>query len=205
MRSAGSWFGKLAGAGTRPRGDMKMPKLLLAVASAALLSGPLGLGAARVRAADGALFPSVTGHDLNGRTLQLPRDFAGEPNLAFVAFQRRQQGDVDSWKSFAGAVRSAHPAVRAYELPTISRSNSWLRGFIDGGMRSAIKDEAARAGTVTLYIDKRSFERQLAISSENAIVVLLVRRDGTVLWRTTGRYDPSRPPQIEALLNSSAR
>jgi hypothetical protein len=180
-----------------------MRRFLLAAAAALLLAAGLALGASHVQAEDAALFPSVTGRDLNGRTLQLPRDFAGELNLALVAFQRRQQGDVDSWRSFADALRSAHPAVRAYELPTLSRSYSWLRGFIDGGMRSAIKDEDARAGTVTLYIDKRSFERRLGIASESAIVVLLVRRDGTILWRTTGRFDPAHPPQIDALLSAS--
>jgi hypothetical protein len=145
-------------------------------------------------------FPSETGRDLNGRTLQLPRDFEGDADLVFVAFVRGQQADVDTWKAFADAARAKHPALRVYELPVLGRGYSWIRGFIDGGMRNAIKDEAARASTVTLYIDKAPFRSALSIPSEDRITILLVKRDGTVLWKGEGRFDPAKAPDLDALL-----
>jgi hypothetical protein len=146
------------------------------------------------------VFPSVAGHDLNGRPLQLPKDLAGDVDLLFVAFVRGQQSDVDSWKSFAEAARAKHPNLTAYELPVLPRGISLMRGFIDGGMRGAIKDEGARATTVTLYLDKAAFRKALGIESEDRIAILLVKRDGTVLWKGSGRYDPGKAPDLDALL-----
>ena len=154
----------------------------------------------RAYAEDAMLFPSVTGHDLNGRVLQLPKDFAGETDLVFIAFVRGQQADVDTWKPFADDLEKKHPSLKAYELPVLGRGYSLVRGFIDGGMRSAIKDEAARAATVTLYIDKAPFRKSLGIASEDRITVLLVKRDGSVLWHATGRYDAGKPPELDALI-----
>lgn len=147
-----------------------------------------------------AVFPSVSGHDLNGRSLQLPKDFAGEVDLLFVAFEQRQQDDVNTWKPFADAAAKKHADLRVYELPVLSRGISLMRGMIDGGMRRAIKDDAARAATVTLYIDKAAFRKALGIESEDHITVLLIRRDGTVLWSGRGPYAAAAQPDLDALL-----
>jgi hypothetical protein len=67
-------------------------------------------------------------------------------------------------------------------------------------MRNAVKDEAGRASTVTLYIDKAPFRSALSIPSEDQIVILLVKRDGQVLWKGQGRFDPAKAPDLDALL-----
>lgn len=43
------------------------------------------------------VFPPMQGQNLDGRTLEMPQDFAGELNVVFIAFKREQQADVDSW------------------------------------------------------------------------------------------------------------
>jgi hypothetical protein len=58
-------------------------------------------------------FPNTAGKDLNGRALSLPEDFAGRLSLVFIAFEMRQQQEVDSWKSFAQGIRQAHPGLQA--------------------------------------------------------------------------------------------
>jgi hypothetical protein len=151
--------------------------------------------------AEGAVtFPSVTGRDLNGRTLQLPKDLAGDVDLLFVAFVRGQQADVDTWNSFADTAKTKYPQLKVYELPVLSRGIGFMRAFIDGGMRNAIADESARASTVTLYIDKPAFRKALDIDTEEQITVLLVKRDGSVLWRAQGRYDAAKAPDLAILI-----
>jgi hypothetical protein len=55
------------------------------------------------------VFPALKGADLNGRSLTLPGDFPGPISLVFVAFQMRQQVDVDSWRMFVEEARNARP------------------------------------------------------------------------------------------------
>jgi hypothetical protein len=151
-----------------------------------LLTGPLTPAGARPAKGEETMFPSVGGSNLEGRPFNLPRDFEGRLNLVFVAFQREQQPDVDTWVPLAKAIAARYPHFRYYELPTIYRANAMVRWFIDSGMRRGIADPDARRSTITLYLDKEEFRSALGIDDEQSIHVFLVRPDGRVIWRTKG-------------------
>ena len=145
-------------------------------------------------------FPVVTSTNLEGKTLTLPRDFAGERNIVFVAFVRRQQDDVDTWVPFVKQVIGRTPGVDYYELPTIKRMVSPMRWMINRGMKGGIDDRSARDRTITLYIDKDPFKQALGITDETVIQVLVVDRAGHVWWHTTGAFDAGKGQQLEAAL-----
>lgn len=133
-------------------------------------------------------FPKVEGSNLEGRRFSLPEDFGGELNIVLVAFRREQQDDVDTWVPFIKTTAGKHSGLKAYELPTLNRSYSMVRRFIDGGMSRGIPEKATRETTITLYIDKTPFKKALGITTEDRIVMLLVSPDGRVLWRADGPY-----------------
>ena len=149
-------------------------------------------------------FPRVEGSNLEGKRFALPTDFEAEYNVVLVAFRREQQADVDSWLPFLRQQKVVARGMRVYELPTLSRSYRWMRGFIDGGMARGIPEKAAREATITLYIDKLPFEKALAISTEDRIVTLIVARDGRVLWRADGRFSTAFGTELSAMLDSLA-
>lgn len=135
-------------------------------------------------------FPSVSGRSLDGRELHLPDDFAGEINVVFVAFARKQQQDVDSWTPYFKPMAAVMPGLRIYELPTLPRGLRMMRPMIDGGMRGGIPDPKVRETTITLYLDKEPFREALGIRDESAIHVFLVDGKGRILTRVTGPYAP---------------
>jgi hypothetical protein len=106
-------------------------------------------------------FPRVHGANLEGRSFTLPDDFEGTINLVLIAFRREQQGDIDTWIPTARRLTRSHLGFRSYELPTISRSVPLARWWLDGAMRAGIPDQEARAGTITLYLNKRAFRAAL--------------------------------------------
>ena len=145
-------------------------------------------------------FPPVEGKDLNERTLSLPGDFAGPASLVFVAFERSQQEDVDSWKPFVQEMQRLRPGLRFYELPEIGKGYTWLRGFIDGGMVSGIPDPNLRASTITLYIEVAPFVKALGVETTKTIAAFVVAPSGEILGRSSGRYtQPAAEPLAEAL------
>ena len=146
------------------------------------------------------VFPSIQGQNLEGRTLEMPRDFAGEMNVVFIAFKREQQADVDSWGPALDTLRARHPGLRVYELPTLGRKYRFMRRVIDGGMRGGIPDSAVRAATVTLYIDKDPFKRALGINTEDRIQILLVDKDGRIHWQRSGPCTPTTRVELQAHL-----
>jgi hypothetical protein len=141
---------------------------------------------------DSVRFPVVASESLEGRPFTLPRDFDGEHNVVFVAFERRQQSDVDSWVPFVKSLVARTPATEYYEIPTIKRMVAPMRWMINRGMRGGIDDRGARERTITLYLDKEPFKRALGITTEQEIHVLLVDREGRVAWRTTGAFSDEK-------------
>ena len=137
-------------------------------------------------------FPVVTSANLSRRKLTLPADFEGDLNVVIIAFQRWHQRVVDTWIPLAKQLEQAYEGVRYYELPVIQRINVLGRTFINEGMRAGIPDPRARARTITLYVDKAAFRQALELPHEEDIYVLLVDRQGNVLWRTEGEFTPEK-------------
>ena len=147
-------------------------------------------------------FPELISENLEGRAMQLPKDFAGERNLLLIAFQRAQQKNVDTWLKQTKRFTDLDRDLRVYEIPTIEKMNRMMRWIINSGMRSGIHDQEARARTVTLYIDKKPFCDSLKISDEKQIYAMLVDKSGNVLWRASGDYDEKKGDSLQQALLS---
>ena len=145
-------------------------------------------------------FPAVTGSNLQRQKLNLPQDFQGERNLVLIAFQQWQQSQVDTWIPFARQLEETDPELRYYELPTIQRRNALARTLLNEGMRAGIPDQVARERTITLYLDKRAFREALQLPDEDDIHVLLLDRQGRVLWRAEGAFTVEKGESLAATL-----
>jgi hypothetical protein len=69
-------------------------------------------------------------------------------------------------------------------------------------MRAGIPNARARARTVTLYIDTARFMQALGIPSKNEVHVLLVDRQGGILWRTTGSFHEAKGAELAQVIAS---
>ena len=137
-------------------------------------------------------FPRVTGRNLENREFTLPRDLEGELNVVLVAYERWQQDVIDTWTPHLGRLAAEFSGLRVYELPVISFAMRMMRVWIDGGMRYGIPDKAVRETTITLYTNVSAFNRALGLGSTRTIYVLLVDRQGRVLWRGQDGFDPQQ-------------
>ena len=150
-------------------------------------------------------FPAVTGSNLQRKKLTLPQDFQGELNLVMIAFQQWQQTQVDTWIPFARQLEETYSGVRYYELPTIQRLNALARTFVNEGMRAGIPNPVARERTITLYLDKNAFRQALQLPHEDDIYVLLLDRQGQVLWRAEGAFTPEKGEALLAAFDGGQR
>ena len=177
--------------------------LLLLIAITANAASSQAQGGQGAQTDSAPRFPPVEGSSLEGRKFLLPADFEGELNVVFVAFKREQQADVMTWTPYVKDAVAKHPGLRAYEIPTLSRSLRFIRRVIDGGMSRGIPDKTVRETTIPLYIDKAPFERALHVASEDSIRVLLVARGGRVVWWGDGVYAEPMAAQLTAAIASA--
>jgi ATP10 protein len=146
-------------------------------------------------------FPPLRASSLERKSYHLPEDFEGDVNVCLIAFKREQQKNVDTW------TRGLKPLnlpgnVHVYEMPTISKGPRFFTSWLDGRMRAGIHDKQAREMTITLYLNKGSFRKALAIPDEKTIYVLLIDKQGAVLWRTTGDFTDDKGQELMAALKT---
>ncbi len=145
-------------------------------------------------------FPHISGKALTGKEFKVPDDLAADCNLILVAFLREQQEDIDTWIPAAEDLEESDSNFTFYEFPVLPEMNRVTRWFIYRGMRSGIGSEEARARTVTFHLDKEEFRRNLNIESEDYISVFLVDSEGTLLWRSTGRWSEEKSDELRRVL-----
>lgn len=149
-------------------------------------------------------FPRVEGYNLLREKIRLPSDLKGELNIVFVPFYQWHQSLVDGWVPLARQLERENSGVYYYELPVIRSMNVLSRTFINEGMRAGIPNQATRERTITLYLDKGKFRRALDIPHEDTIYVLLVNRQGEVVWRTEGAYSPDKGEELSAAVAAAS-
>ena len=64
-----------------------------------------------------------------------------------------------------------------------------MRRMIDGGMAAAIRTPKVLKRTLTVYGDVRKLTGPLKIRDRSTITLLVVTRQGEVVWSCTGSFD----------------
>jgi hypothetical protein len=149
------------------------------------------------------VFPDVSGSNLNGDQKDFPRDFKAKLSVVVVAFKRNQVSLLESWVPALSRLEQEEPEVKFFEFPVLSASYGPFRWWINGGMGAGIVDEAARQRTVTVYLDKGKFKKQLGITTEATIYLFLVNRDGSILWQTNGAFSQEKLTRLQKALQDN--
>lgn len=145
--------------------------------------------------------PNVSGSNLNRKKLSFPKDFIGEVNLVFIAFQQWHQNLINEWVPLTEEMEKTIPEFHYYEFPTVYQMG-WLgRTFLNEGMRAGIPNPATRERTITLYLDKETFRDSLDIPDESTIWVYLFDKSGRVLWRISGNYSEEKGTALQTAVS----
>ncbi len=147
------------------------------------------------------IFPELQGSNLHRQKITLPADLQGELNILFIPFYQWHQNLVDAWVPLARQLEKELTGVAYYELPVIRSMNILSRTFINEGMRVGIPDPISRERTITLYLDKDAFRRMLDMPDEETIYILVVDREGNVVWRAQGAYSEEKGAQLTGALH----
>jgi hypothetical protein len=142
------------------------------------------------------IFPEVKGSNLEKKKYNIPQDLEGKINVVTIAFQQWQQGLVNTWVPYLEGLKESYPELYFYEFPAMSRRYKSRRFLIDGGMRMGIPDKKVRARTITLYLDKKRFMKDLNIENDDNIVTFLLDSSGKILARVDGDYSIEKSNQL---------
>ncbi|HUT79706.1 MAG TPA: hypothetical protein VMZ29_00775 [Candidatus Bathyarchaeia archaeon] len=149
-------------------------------------------------------FPEVKGKDLEGKNYTLPFDLKGELNIVIVPFLQYQQFIVNHWTEYLEELQKKYPFVEFYEVPTLAKGYTAVRFIIDGGMRGGIPDIKTRQRTITVYINKKKFKKELGIETEEMINIYLLRKD-EILWEEKGDITEEKTRILETIIKKNEK
>jgi ATP10 protein len=147
-----------------------------------------------------ATFPSITSYSLDKDRITLPGEMQGQIDLVLLSFKPEQQNDIDSWMPAAQALQHLNFQFRYYQVPVSEKENFIFRWWETSSMRSDQTDPEALHWIVPVWVDRKKFFQDLAIPNDKQVVVLLVDRQGKVLWRSSG---PITADKRNALTNAA--
>lgn len=145
-------------------------------------------------------FPPVSGKNLERKKFNLPQDFPARYTVVLMAFYRHQQLDIDTWLPFAQGLERKYSDLAYFELPVVYQMGMLRQFLLNEGMRAGIPDEKARRTTITLYLDKADFLGQLGIETQEEVQILLVTREGEVLWHQSGIFSQEKGASLDQFL-----
>jgi hypothetical protein len=127
--------------------------------------------------------PTTHAVALDGHGVDLPRDLQGR-SILVVGFTRTSEAATTSWEK---KLRSepATSKVSMYNVAMLAEVPSILRGMVVRSIRKKVP-EFARPNFIPITEDEDAWKRVCGFTSEapDAAYVLLVERNGMVVWRT---------------------
>ncbi len=136
----------------------------------------------------GVPFPSISAQNLEGKTLAIPKDLPGTPNLVVLAFSREHLGPVETWSPHFSRLEQEFPELEVWQVAALSKAYRMFRSAIDGGMRAGVADPRTRAHVLTAYLDLPPLQRALALPDLRDIHLYLLDGLGTIRWHTSGAW-----------------
>lgn len=143
--------------------------------------------------------PSMTGDNLNSKTVALPQDLSADHTLLFIAFDQNQQSQIDSWTK--GLKDSM--TLPWLEIPVIEPSNAFVRAMIAGGMRRDIVSPEVRDRVIAVYTAPDPVARAVGcMNYRKQLCVAVVEKSGSIRFVLSGPYNVESARQIVEQMNA---
>lgn len=165
------------------------PRSALPVALLALVCAIRGAGQS---------LPATEGETLSGKNLVLAQAAQGHTTILVAGFSREGGNRCGAWTKAIQA-DSALAQVTVYQIAMLAGAPAILRGMIRSIMKKGVAP-ADQDRFVVFTRDEQPWRSYFQVSADADPYVVLIRANGTVLWR--GHGDPAAlEPQLRAALH----
>jgi hypothetical protein len=165
---------------------MKNFSMRFAAAALGLLLPALPLPAATT-------IPSSTGTALDGHAVMLPRDLPGRATILILGFSQHSADATTAWEKSIRTSLASTPAVGYLDMPFLEDAPSFIRPMIVRSIRKQVP-EALHPYFVPLTSGQAAWKQLTGFtpSAADAAYILLVDRNGHVLWQTHEAFSQAR-------------
>jgi hypothetical protein len=143
----------------------------------------------------GQSLPATEGETLSGKNLILMQLVQGHATILVAGFSREGGNRCGAWtKAIQADTTLAHVAV--YQIAMLAGAPALLRGMIRNSMKKGMPP-ADQDRFVVFTRDEQPWRSYFQVSADQDPYVVLIGKNGTVLWR--GHGEPAGlEPQLRA-------
>jgi hypothetical protein len=156
----------------------------LAVAVAFLMALP---------ARSATTIPPAAGTALDGHSVTLPRDLPGRATILILGFSQHSADATTAWEKPIRSSLASLPSVGYLDMPFLEDAPSIIRPLIVRSIRKQVPD-VLKPYFVPLTSGQAAWKQLTGFSASapDAAYVLLVDRNGQVLWQTHEAFSQTR-------------
>lgn len=143
--------------------------------------------------------PALTVTRLDQQPMPLQAGLSADRTLALIGFSKDHRGDIDSWIKGLGLTRS--DAISWVRMPVITDPGDAAgRQAIEERLRTRYANDPTRASVMPVITDRAAFSRAAGLASTDKAYAVVINRQGEVLARVEGEYNPEKAQTLRATL-----
>jgi hypothetical protein len=145
--------------------------------------------------------PAFMAHTLLRQPVAVPQGLPADRTLALITFHRSHQEQAESW--VRGLNLRDDPSIAWMRLPVLNDPGTPTgRDALENSLRELYPADAERAKLLPVFTDRASFVRSAGLNSVDQVYVVVVNRQGEVLARVEGAFDPEKAQTLRATLRA---
>ncbi|TBR77203.1 MAG: hypothetical protein EPN64_03575 [Burkholderiaceae bacterium] len=147
--------------------------------------------------------PALVSHrlDRNQPAVNLPAGLPAGRTLALIGFRHSQDAEMESW--IDGLRLRQDPSISWIRMAVINDTGDPARrSAVETHLRSRYPSESERAGLLPVFTNRDAFVRATGVTGTDQAVVLILDRNGDVLAKAEGMFDPDKAQALMETLRA---
>lgn len=167
----------------------------------------IGIGFAFLSPTESKVMGQLPAHvtqTLSRTPVSLPEGLPSERTLALVTFSRTQRAQADSW--IEGMNLKNDPSISWIRIPVISDPDTPDgRTTAEKRLLERYTGEAERTKMLPMFMDKAAFAKATGLNSIEQGYAIVLNRQGDVLARVQGPFDPTKAQNLRETLGVASK
>ena len=135
--------------------------------------------------------PAHSTQSLTRTPVSLPEGLPSDRTLALVTFSRDQRAQADSW--IEGLNLKNDPSISWVRIPVLGEPNSPdFKSDTEKRLLGRYTADVERAKLLPMFVDKAAFAKATGLKGTEQGYAVVFNREGEVLARVEGPFDPAK-------------
>jgi hypothetical protein len=174
------------------------PSYVFAWLTAASLAVVLAVASPNDASVMGHLPASMKQTALTHTSMSMAQGLTADRTLALITFQRGQHAQAESW--IQGLNLNNDASIAWLRMPVFNDPGQTGRSATESRLMQHYPGDSERARLLPVFTDRAVFVRAAGLPGVDQFYAVVVNRDGEVLARVEGQFDPQKARTLRETL-----